>query len=118
VWTQLNGDPYAGAPLLAGGSLAGRNAGIGVHIPAEVWPGFDDPGGYRVRGPLVELRGMWRYHDPERGGESYLEVIELRVLEPPLALHEGMRWAPLGIGAGLLGAALGIGLARRRRRAE
>jgi len=116
VWTQLNGDPYAEAPLLAGGSLAGANLGIGVRFPADVWPGFDRPGGYRVRGPVVEVTGVWRYHDPERGGESYLDATGLVLLAEPLPLEEGMRWLPLGLGLGLLGAAA-VGLAVRRRRA-
>lgn len=115
VWTQLNDDPYATAPLLAGGSLAGANQGIGVRIPAELWPGLERPGGYRVRGPLVELRGRWRYHDPGRGGESYLEVTSLVLLEPPRELEEGVGWLPLGLGAGLLGLALTVGLRTRRR---
>jgi len=116
VWTQLNGDPYAEAPLLAGGSLAGANLGIGVRFPPELWPGFDRPGGYRVRGPVVELTGNWRYHDPERGGESYLDVTGLELLAEPVALEEGMRWLPLGLGFGLLGAAGAMSLAVRRRR--
>lgn len=116
VWTQLNGDPYVEAPLLAGGSLAGSNQGIGVRIPPELWPGFDRPGGYRLRGPVVELTGSWRYHDPERGGESYLDVTGLELLAEPMVLEEGVRWLPLGLGLGLLGAAAAVGLAVRRRR--
>jgi hypothetical protein len=117
VWTQLNGDAYAEVPLLAGGSLAGANLGIGVRIPTELWPGFDQPGGYRARGPLVELQGRWRYHDLDRGGESYLDVTGLELLEPPLALEEGVRWVALGLGAGLLALAAAVGLRTRRRAA-
>jgi hypothetical protein len=118
VWTQLNGDPYAEAPLLSGGSLAGPNQGIGVRFPAEVWPGFDRPGGYRVRGPVVELTGNWRYHDPERGGESYLDVTGVVLLAEPLVLEgEGVRWLPLGLGLGFCGAAAVVALTLRRRRA-
>ncbi len=117
VWAQLNGDPYAEAPLLSGGSLAGPNQGIGVRFPLEIWPGFDRPGGYRVRGPVVELTGNWRYHDPERGGESYLDVTGVVLLAEPLALEgEGVRWLPLGLGLGFGGAAAAVALALRRRR--
>jgi hypothetical protein len=116
VWTQLNGDPYAEAPLLAGGSLAGPNQGIGVRFPAEVWPGFDRPGGYRVRGPVVELTGNWRFRDPERGGESYLDVTGVVLLAEPMVLEDGVRWLPLGLGLGFLGAAAAVTLAVRRRK--
>ncbi len=117
VWAQLNGDPYAEAPLLAGGSLAGPNLGIGVRFPAEVWPGYDEPGGYRVRGPVVEVTGYWRYHDASRSGESYLEVTGVVLLAEPLTLEEpGVGWLPLGLGLGFLGAAAAVALAVRRRR--
>ena len=116
VWTQLNGDPYAERPRLAGGGLAGANLGIGVRFPAAVWPGFEDPGGYRLRGPVVEVTGVWRYHDPDRGGESYLDATGVVLLAAPLALEEGVRWLPLGLGAGLAGAAGAVILAARRKR--
>jgi hypothetical protein len=115
VWTQLNDDAYVQAPIPGGGSSAGVNVGIGVRIPAELWPGFDRPGGYRVRGPVVELQGTWRYHDPDRGGESYLDVTGLELLEPPRALEEGVDWLPLGLGAGLLALAGVVSLLTRRR---
>jgi len=115
VWTQLNGDAYAGSPLREGGSLAGANVGIGVRIPDDVWPDLDQPGGYRYRGPIVELQGIWRYHDPARGGESYLDVTGLEVLEAARPLSEPMDWLPLGLGAGLLALTLAVGLATRRR---
>ena len=115
VWTQLNDDAYVEDPIPGGGSLAGANVGIGVRIPADLWPGFDRPGGYRARGPVVELRGTWRYHDPDRGGESYLDVTGLRLLEEPRGLEEGVDWLPLGLGAGLLALAGGVALLTRRR---
>jgi|GEM_PF-1459406 len=118
VWTQLNGDPYAEAPLLGGGSLAGANVGIGVRVPAAVWPGFDSPGGYRLRGPVVEATGVWRYHDPARGGESYLDVTGLELVHEPQALEEEMRWLPLLLGFGLLGAAAAVAVVRKRRAGE
>jgi len=115
VWTQLNGDVYAETPLLEDGRLAGANLGIGVRIPAELCSDLDRPGGYRLRGPLVVLQGTWRYHDPGRSGESYLDVTGLELVEPPLALEERVRWVPLGLGAGLLAIAALVSLRTRRR---
>jgi hypothetical protein len=88
VWAQLNGDAYATVPLLEGGVLAGVNLGIGVRIPDALVAGLDPPGGYRSRGPLVRLTGFWRYHDPDRGGESYLDVVALEVSEPGRRLDD------------------------------
>jgi hypothetical protein len=113
VWTQLNDDGYADTPLLEGGRLFGFNRGIGVHIPEALWPGFDSAGGYRVQGPVVRLSGEWRFRDPERGGESYLEVTAVEVLSGPVRLDEGVHWLPLGIGLGLLATAGAVLLAAR-----
>ena len=105
VWTQLNGDAYVDAPLLEGGDLVGRNAGIGMRIPADAWPDLDDPGGYRLRGPVVVVTGAWRYHDPGRGGESYLDVMTLVVERSAQPLHDHFDWVVCGLGAVLVVAA-------------
>jgi hypothetical protein len=88
MWTQLNGDSYAQEPILDGGDLTGGNVGVAVRIPDEIAGTLDKPGGYRVRGPLVQVVGMWEYHDPDRGGESYIDVVSLDVLEPGSGLVE------------------------------
>ena len=99
MWTQLNDDSYARRPLVDGGPRTGANVGIGIRMPARLAEDLDPPGGYRVRGPLVQATGVWRYHDPARGGESYLEVTELVVVESGRALDEGARPVPLIAGA-------------------
>lgn len=81
MWTQLNGDSYAREPILDGGTLTGGNVGVAVRIPEEIAVHLDKPGGYRVRGPLVRVTGQWEYHDPDRGGESYIDVATVDVLE-------------------------------------
>jgi hypothetical protein len=119
VWAQLNGDPYVESPRLEGGSLAGMNLGIGVRFSPGVWPGYEQPGGYGVRGPVVELTGMWRYHDPERSGESYLEVTAVHEVSPVRVLEkEGVSWLPLGLGLGFVAVAGAFGFALRRRRGQ
>jgi hypothetical protein len=118
VWAQLNGDAYATVPLLAGGELAGSNIGIGVRIPAALWPQLADvaqAGGYRLRGPLVRFTGEWRYHDPQRGGESYLEVTRIEIYDAPVLLVDDANWFPFVFGVLLLGTASLIMLATRRR---
>jgi hypothetical protein len=105
VWTQLNDDTYAREPLLEGGALSGGNIGVGVRIPAELAEQLDPPGGYRKRGPVVRLTGLWMYHDPDRGGESYLEVQQLVVIEPGRELAEGMSMPALLAGVALILAA-------------
>ena len=56
----------------------------------------------------MQLTGEWRYHDPERSGESYLDVRAVVVVEPGKRLEEGPDWwvmvagIVLVAGAGLL----------------
>jgi hypothetical protein len=107
-WSQLDGGTYATEPLLEGGERTGLNSGIGVRIPTQLMEGLDPPGGYRARGPLVVLTGIWHHHDPARGGESYLDVIALEIVEPGRALHQPIVWWPFIAGLLLLGTALAI----------
>lgn len=105
MWTQLNDDLYARHPVRDGGPLQGGNIGIGIRIPAPLAKDLDPPGGYRHRGPLVSVTGIWKYHDPERQGESYLEVESLVVIEPGRSLHEEPDWRVFVAGLLMVGAA-------------
>ncbi|HHC09116.1 MAG TPA: hypothetical protein ENK55_10435 [Actinobacteria bacterium] len=108
VWTQLNDDPYVYEPVAEGGPLRGGNVGIGVRIPAELAEDLDPPGGYRIRGPVVRLTGTWRYHDPARGGESYLDVVALEVVEPGRTVPKPLHPVALVVGVLLLVVAFGL----------
>ena len=102
TWTQLNGDSYAFAPIADGGGLRGSNIGIGVRMPSELAEGLDAPGRYRTVGPIVELTGVWRYHDPVRQGETYLDVTALMVVSAGRPLQEPPGWSVYGVGILLL----------------
>jgi hypothetical protein len=123
VWVQLNGDTYADVPAPAGGELTGSNTGIAVRFASDAFDaaGFERPGGYGVRGPVVRVTGDWRYHDEDRGGESYLAVDSFEVLERERRFEEEMPWAVLviGLGVGAVGALILLGsrLSERRRSA-
>lgn len=112
MWTQLNGDEYVYRPLREGGPPAGANLGIGVRMPVEMAEGLDPPGGYRNRGPVVRVTGVWKYHDPARQGESYLEIQSLSVREPGRKLDEEVDWTAFIYGILLLAAAGIVALPR------
>lgn len=114
TWAQLNGDTYAVTPLLEGGEFSGANVGIGIRMPHALAAGLDAPGGYRTRGPLVTVAGRWRFHDPDRGGESYLDVTTLALVEPGRSLSEPVSAGPYLAGLALV--ALAVALYPRRRR--
>lgn len=102
VWAQLNGDAYASGPIGAGGQPVGGNAGIGVVLSAEIADGLDPPGRYLTSGPLVEVAGIWRWHDGDRMGESYLDAAVLHVIRPGRRYEEGPDWTIVTIGAVLV----------------
>ena len=105
MWTQLNDDPYVDHPIRDGIAPIGGNIGVGVRIPSELAESLDHPGGYHHRGPVVRLTGIWRHHDPDRQGESYLEVESLELIDEGRLLDEGVVWWTVIVGLGLLAAA-------------
>jgi len=115
AWSQLNGDSYSTAPLLEGGALEGPNAGIGVRAPTDLIEDLDPPGGYHQRGPLVRVSGIWKYHDEDRGGETYLDAVDIEVLENGRPFDETANPVVAAAGALLLLTALWLGYRNRRR---
>ena len=105
TWSQLNGDVYVEEPIAEGGTPIGANIGIGVRIPTDLMAGLDPPGGYRNRGPVVRLTGTWMYHDPQRQGESYLQVESLSIVEPGRRLDGTINWITSLVGALLIAGA-------------
>jgi LPXTG-motif cell wall-anchored protein len=118
AWGQLNGDEYATAPLLEGGNVSGPNVGIGVRAPADVIKDLDPPGDYHHRGPLVRATGTWRYHDADRGGETYLDATTIEVLEHGREFTESADPAVVWAGGLLIGLALWLGYRSRKRSAD
>ncbi|MGH8946247.1 MAG: hypothetical protein ACRDVL_08860 [Acidimicrobiia bacterium] len=114
TWAQLNGDAYVFQPIREGGLPFGANVGIGIRVPAELADGLDPPGGYRNRGPVVRVTGIWKYHDPERQGESYLQVESLSVREPGRQFDEDANWSAFILGVVLLAAASFVAYLPRR----
>lgn len=106
MWTQLNDDSYARDALVDGGPRTGANVGIGVRMPTALGEDLAPVGGYRLEGPLVQLTGVWRYHDPGRGGETYLEVERLVTIGEGRRLEEGPDWVVFVTGAFLIAVSL------------
>ena len=116
TWTQLNGDGYAHAPIADGGPLVGSNVGIGIRMPTELAEGLDRPGRYRTVGPQVRVTGVWKYHDPVRQGETYLDVEALETIEQGRSLHEPPLWGAFAAGFVFLATAAWIWQSYTRKR--
>jgi len=103
MWTQLNSDVYSSDPLRESAAPPeGGNVGIGIRMPVDMAIGLDSPGGYRQRGPIVSMVGVWKYHDEARQGESYFEATSLVVVEGGRPLTQDANWATILAGAGLV----------------
>jgi len=114
TWVQLNDDAYVDAPLARDGRLGGTNTGIGVRISGTVPEAFGEPGGYGVRGPVVEIVGVFRNLDPALGGLTFIEAVEVDLISPA----EPVPGQGIDLPALVVGAVLTLGglltLARRR----
>lgn len=104
VWLQLNDDPYALGPLADTNELRGGNVALGVLLPLSELGQLErqPPGAYGVRGPIVEVSGIFRYHDPSLGGETYLDAVEFRVVESARAIDHPVRRWPAVVGLTLV----------------
>jgi len=115
VWVQVNDGPYIDDPLVETGTLHGSNTGVGVRIPNDL---FDDswgaPGGYRTRGPVIEVTGVFRYADDETGGDTFIDAHDIQLIEPsrPLAVP-APDWQLVGVS--LVAIAGGVALWGRAR---
>ncbi|MDH3396496.1 MAG: hypothetical protein OEM81_01550 [Acidimicrobiia bacterium] len=118
TWTQLNSDSYTTAPLLEDGDLSGSNVGIGIRAPASLIQDLDPPGDYHHRGPLVRATGTWKYHDQDRGGETYLEVVTIEVLELGKRFDESADPIVAAAGVFLVLVAMWLGYRSRLRSAD
>jgi hypothetical protein len=114
AWSQLNDDSYATGPLPEGGKLTGANSGIGVRAPDTLVEALDPPGGYLVRGPIVRATGTWHYHDEDRGGETYLDIATIEVLERGRRMSESADPIVVVAGALLLVSTLSLWYRTRR----
>jgi len=80
VWVQVNDDPYVDLPLVQRTHPVGTNTGIAVRYPVAMQGDFGRPGVYRIRGPIVQVTGIFRHLDPETGGITYIQATDLTLL--------------------------------------
>ncbi len=118
MWAQLNGDSYATDPVATGGALTGGNSGIGIRMPEALGRSLDPPGGYRLVGPIVAVTGEWRFHDPGRGGESYLEVTSIEVVVAGRQIDDPASGFVMAVGAVVLALGLAALVSSRRARRD
>lgn len=116
VWVQVNDDPFVTKPIVAGGDPSTTSTGLGALVATDLFDSVVEglPGRYGRSGPVVQFEGVFRYHDPGRGGESYLEVEGASLAHPardhPRPGPDAWLWVGIGL---LLAAGVGAGMVRR-----
>lgn len=102
VWVQVNDDPYVDQPLAEFGRLGGSNTGMSVQLSQPIPVAFGRPGGYRIRGPIVEVTGVFHHLDPALGGLTFIEAANIDLLEASRRLPErGMDTTAAVVGGAL-----------------
>ena len=114
VWVQLNDDAYTHQPPGSARQLAGTNVGISVRMSGISLEDFGSPGGHGVRGPIVEVTGVFRNLHPEMGGLTFIDATDAVLVERSVTTPEsGPDLAALIIGTILTVGGL-LALAHRR----
>lgn len=114
VWVQVNDDAYVEQPLASTGRLGGTNTGISVRLSGSIPDTFGAPGAHGVRGPIVEVSGIFRDLDPALGGLTFIEATDVLLVSPSQTVPEpGPDPVAAALGAILTAAGL-LALAHRR----
>lgn len=115
VWVQLNDDAYADTPLVERDRPAGLNLGLGVRIPDALFdPAWGSPGRHGIKGPIVQVRGVFRHNDPSESGETFIDVTHVDLISPSRTLDEPSPGAGIWVGLGLVVSAGAVWLLGRR----
>jgi hypothetical protein len=114
VWVQVNDDPYVDQPFATDGRLAGTNTGISVRLTGGIPADFGPPGGYGIRGPIVEITGVFRDFDPALGGITFIEAVDVVLESPAEMLPEGGPDTAAAIAGAALTAIALLAMAQRR----
>lgn len=88
VWVQVNDDPYVDQPFAEFSRLTGTNTGMSVRISHPIPVEFGPPGGYGIRGPVVEVTGVFRDLDPAFGGLTFVEATSVDLVAASRRLPE------------------------------
>lgn len=84
AWTQLNDDAYAGdlGPLPAHRDFRGGNAGVGVHLAADLADQITYIGGPHARGDVLTVTGVFHRVDAHSGEVAVIRAHEGDVSQP------------------------------------
>ncbi len=88
AWITVNDDVYSRRPVREGGKLEGGNQGFGIWVPVRETREIRHIGGYRHRGDIVEIVGIFNQSCPQHGGDMDIHALELSVIQPGRSYQE------------------------------
>ena len=119
AWITVNDDRYSKKSIEEGGELVGMsNAGIGVWLPASQARLVKICGGYKSKGTIVNVTGVFNRACHEHGGDTDIHATSLEVVQGGYSFKHAFSWGKLLVLLMLIAAAAGLWtLTRRRARA-
>jgi len=93
AWITVNDDPYSRISLEEGGSFKGlSNIGIGVWAQKEQVDDIKVLGGYKNKGDIVIVRGVFHRACHEHGGDTDIHAISIEVRKQGYPFRHPIQW--------------------------
>jgi hypothetical protein len=96
AWITVNDDAYSKASIEEGGELVGMsNSGIGVWIPEQQGRQIGTFGGWKNKGTIVRVTGVFHRACPEHGGDTDIHADLVEVIQQGHPFSKPFKWAEL-----------------------
>jgi hypothetical protein len=96
AWITVNDDRYSKKSVEEGGELIGMsNSGIGVWVPARDTRDINICGGYKNKGAMVRVTGVFHRACHEHGGDTDIHATSVEVLKPGYPFHHPFPYGKL-----------------------
>ncbi|MHB8895477.1 MAG: hypothetical protein ACYC99_09925 [Candidatus Geothermincolia bacterium] len=96
AWITVNDDKYSKKSIQEGGELVGMsNSGIGVWVPAEEGRRIEVYGGYKYKGSVVKVVGVFHRACTQHGGDTDIHADAVEVIRKGYPFARAFKWAEL-----------------------
>jgi membrane protein implicated in regulation of membrane protease activity len=96
AWITVNDDRYSKKSIEEGGELVGMsNSGIGVWVPAAEGRRIGIYGGYKYKGSIVRITGVFHRACEQHGGDTDIHADRVEVMTRGYPFARSFPWAEL-----------------------
>lgn len=96
AWITVNDDRYSNRSIEEGGELVGMsNSGIGVWVNAEDGRRVEIYGGYKYKGSVVRVTGVFHRACEQHGGDTDIHADTVVVLQKGYPFSHPFKWMEL-----------------------